>query len=419
MPETPGDAAGEAGVGGAGEAGNSGTSAVAGQGGESVMGSAGEGGAGGSAELGPMEVTDAQSLWRAQMGAFCSYLFHCDEGGPEGQLLRRALQTEQRCREVFADSALRAPSYEDLDAKVRAGTIELDLTKVPACIDSLSRCEPEVMKRLYDDPACRAVFRGSSPLGGACSRAEDCADDARCVIDAACPGHCAARVALGQPCASSSDCDDHDGPTTCDSPPDATSWMPICAARTLQRKGLGEACGYGVLEAGDVLACNEGLFCDYTTHSCQPILAAGSACDSDDDVCADGQFCRNGLCQALTIQRHVGDDCDDDYIEFCDLFSRLYCVNQKCELVGDGTEGAPCDPIDYSAFSDCNPGLVCLDPPSSASSGPNDRPLGTCGKPRAPTAPCEENDDCASEFCQADGTCGAAYCCGEASCQSN
>lgn len=207
---------------------------------------------------------------------------------------------------------------------------------------------------------------------------------------------------------------------------DATSSVPTltCQPLTVHRGALNEACGPGVDAAGDLLVCDDGLFCDFTSAgtggTCRPPLPADAECDWDEDVCADGQFCRNGRCQTVTLQEHVGDDCDQDYIQFCDLFSRLYCVNQKCELLGDGAEGAPCHPIDYSAFGDCNPGLVCLDPDSSVNDpSPDGLPRGVCGKPRDSTQPCQGNDDCASEYCQTDGTCGVAYCCGAASCQSN
>ena len=417
--EVQAGAAGEAGVSGASEAGGSGAPAVAGNAGAPEAGGAGEAGAGGAGDLGATKVTDVDSFRRAQYDALCSYIFNCDESSSDTMVLRFVLRTEQRCRQVFEQAALREPAFADLDAKVRAGTIELDLTQVSACLDSTARCEPERVKSSFGEGvACRAVFHGSSPLGGPCSRAEDCADDARCVVAAACPGICTARVPLGHTCESDSDCDDHDGAVTCVA--DNTSSVPTqtCEPRTLHRSALNEACSGSV--PNTLTVCDDGLFCDYTTGTCRPPLPADSECDSDDDICAAGQFCRNGRCQVVTIQEHAGDDCDADYVKFCDLFARLYCVNQKCELAGDGTEGALCHPIDYSAWADCNPALVCLDPPAgSVDESPDGLPRSVCGKPRSATQPCVGNDDCASEYCQADGTCGAAYCCGEASCQSN
>jgi hypothetical protein len=95
-------------------------------------------------------------------------------------------------------------------------------------------------------------------------------------------------------------------------------------------------------------------------------------------------------------------------------------VNQKCERVGDGSEGAVCHPIDYAAWVDCNAGLVCLDSDGSADEPrPDGLPRSICGKARAAAEPCRANDDCASEYCQADHTCGAAYCCAAESCLSN
>ena len=411
-------AAGEAGASGASEAGAAG--APAGAGGANEAGGSGDAGGGGSDDLGTTKVTDVDSFRRAQYDALCRYVFGCDELDSEIQSLRLLLRTEQRCREVFEDSALRAPAFDDLDAKVRAGTIEMDLAAATACIESIVRCEPQSTKRFYDGLPCRAVFRGSSPLGGACSRAEDCANDARCVIGAACPGVCTARVPLGQSCESEADCDDHAGPATCAEVGTSNASALTCEPLAIHRGAANETCSPGTFEMADLSLCAEGLFCDQTSGTCRPPMPADSNCDSDDDVCADGQFCRNGRCQVVSVQERVGDDCDEDYIHVCDFFSRLYCVNQKCELLGDGTEGAACHPIDYAAFSDCNSGLVCLDPASSVNEpSPDGLPRSICGKARAADQPCEENDDCASEYCQTDGTCGAAYCCGEASCQSN
>ncbi len=402
--------------------GMSGTAGAAAAGGSSGAPASGGAAASGGADEGhePAGVTDVDSFRRAQYDALCRYIFGCDEQDSEMQDLRFAMRTEQRCRDVFEGSALREPAFEDLDAKVRAGTIEMDLAAVPACIDSLERCEPASMKRLYDGPACRAVFRGSSPLAGACSRAEDCANDARCVIGAACPGVCTARVPVGQACESASDCDDHDGPATCVVSNGSGASTSTCQRVVLRRPGLDEACSFGVSESGESTACDDGLFCDGTSGTCRPPLPVDSACDSDDDVCAGGQFCRNSRCQIVTLEGHVGDDCDQDFIKVCDLFGRLYCVNQKCELVGDGTEGATCHPIDYAAWSDCNAGLICLGSDSSVDEPrPDGLPRSICGTARTTGQPCEGNDDCASEYCRADHTCGVAYCCGEASCQSN
>jgi hypothetical protein len=397
-------------------AGAAGGRAVAGTGGQGE-GGMGEAGAGGAPDLGITKVTDVDSFRRAEYDAICAYIFSCDlTSSDDGEYLRFLLGTEQRCRDLFENAALREPAFQDLDTKVRAGTIEMDLAAVAACIDSLVSCAPQSMKS-YDVAACRAVFHGSSPLGGACSRSEDCADDGRCVIGAACPGVCTARVALGGECASDSDCDDHTGPVTCAESGTSSSAPSTCQPLTLHLGTLNEACDFAAN------ACAQGLYCHYVdggSSTCMAPVPANSACDSDNDACADGQACRNGLCQPVTLETHVGDDCDTDYIKVCDFVARLYCVNQKCELLGDGAEGAACHPIDYSAFGDCNAGLVCLDPdPSSNVPSPDGIPRGVCGKPRSANQPCQENDDCASEYCQTDGTCGAAYCCGQESCQSN
>jgi hypothetical protein len=186
---------GGAGAGGraeSGAGGESGTPEEAGIGGDAGGGNE-LGGAGGSSDSeGTLEVTDVPSFERAETAALCRFIFNCPDPTGDGPLLRLVLQSEARCLEVLSGSPIQAPAHADLAAKVQAGSIGLNLQSVEACLDGIARCEPETLKRM-DSPACRAVFQGSSPLGGACSRAEDCADDARCVIDAACPGTCTAR----------------------------------------------------------------------------------------------------------------------------------------------------------------------------------------------------------------------------------
>ena len=123
----------------------------------------------------------------------------------------------------------------------------------------------------------------------------------------------------------------------------------------------------------------------------------------------------------------MGDPCDAT--TGCSLLDRLFCNEDGvCELVGDGLEGARCKPFDMHAVVDCEPGFVCLDPdPTDPGETVTDGGIAeppppawsVCGKPRAAGEKCQENDDCASQHCLPDDTCGDAYCCDSYSCQSN
>jgi hypothetical protein len=456
-PKTTSGEAGASGTGGkSGTGGTSGASAKGGSGGASARGgttnaggaagdaggvSSGNGGAGGeetpaaggassgsggassgSGGAGPTVVTDVASFKLASFEAECQMGFECEDDSDDGISFRAMIVTQQRCVALLAGSPLYLAAEHDLDQKVRAGSIELVLDQVPACLDALRAC-PIAGSFSANPPACRAVFRGSSPVNGPCSRSEDCADDARCVIDAECPGHCAPRAAPGETCSAATDCDDRAGPVTC-------SADSICASVTVRDpSNLDGACTPLAWDLTDITPCAPGLYCQRTdstgvTGICRVPVALDGDC-TDVQLCSDGQAClfsaesSAGTCRTMTFADNAGAACDD-LGTFCNDTARLVCIDGTCQQLGDGTEGAMCLPLDYAALVQCDPGLVCLDPDRATEMpGPGGYYWGTCGKPRGAGERCSENDDCASQHCRADDTCGDAYCCGEYSCQSN
>jgi hypothetical protein len=381
------------------------------------------GGAGGDAGTSATLVTDVASFHRAQFEALCQFVFECPNDDEDSVSFRIMTGTQARCVDMLVGSPLYLAAEHDLEQKVHDGSIELLLDRVPACLDALRACQPEVYGRL-DVRACRAVFRGSSLLGGDCSRAEDCANDARCLIDAECPGHCAPRAALDEPCNSASDCDDSGGPVVCDS-------GFTCKRLTVRPAvGLGDACVAPKWNAPDVTPCEAGLYCeesDGTSGICRAPVGKDGDC-TEVHLCSDGQVCIFtdtgeqwlGFCRTATVTDVPGAACDPEARASCDAVGRLWCIDGTCQEVGDGTEGSLCQPVDEAAFVACDRGLVCLDPdPATDMVGPGGEYWGTCGKPRAAGEPCVENDDCASQHCRADGTCGDSYCCGTSNCASN
>ncbi|HWP07941.1 MAG TPA: hypothetical protein VNN72_19485, partial [Polyangiaceae bacterium] len=185
--------------------------------------------------------------------------------------------------------------------------------------------------------------------------------------------------------------------------------------------------------------CIQGLSCHWVERpengtvpdlgTCQAPLPLGATCDGYTPPCEEGARCIDQTCQRFTISRKVGDPCDAT--TFCSADARLVCNGTRadtsplspvigvCELVGDGSEGAPCWAIDIHALVDCDPGLTCLDADPTDPGVQGMMRSEICGKPRAAGEPCDGNDDCASQHCLADKTCGDTYCCGAYSCQSN
>ena len=120
--------------------------------------------------------------------------------------------------------------------------------------------------------------------------------------------------------------------------------------------------------------------------------------------CADADAkCIDGTCQSLILAQ-AGDACGGPIL--CDIFERLFCNEGVCELMGDGSEGARCNPVDTDAIIDCNPGLICLAPADRSVSD-----FGTCGKRRAHGETCHSDFDCEGGNCLVDDTCSDSYCC--------
>jgi len=393
-------------------------------GGVGAGGAAGKGGSG----LGPVEVTDASSFRLAQYSAYCEMLFGCPiTEGDDPEITRLELQTPERCVDVLVHSPLVVTADHDLDAKLATGEIELRSEQVAPCIEALSDCAQQTLLA-RDVAACRTVFRGSSLLGGPCSRPEDCADDVDCVLTTTCPGTCTQGVStekpLGADCDRSSECDRGPGDVECTALVEGRGRTCELVTR-FPPAGVDEPCSRGGTE---MRPCAEDLYCERSGDivadvppqpgTCRAPWPLGGTCADSFIPCARDSYCIDGICQSITFSRKAGDPCDAT--TFCNPADRLFCNAGMCELMGDGTEGARCRAFDLTALVACESGLVCLNPEPDA---PVDPSVGfvwsRCGKPHAPGDTCQENDDCESQHCLADGTCDASYCCASYSCQSN
>lgn len=414
------------GDGGAPDAsGATGASAASGAG-ESNGGGAGAGSGNGGSGLGPVEVTDAASFRLAQWSVLCQKLFDCPVKSDDDYGSQLAFGTPERCVDVIMHSPLYVAADRDLDEKLAAGDVGLESAQVAPCLEGLSDCATGWGTDSV--PACRAVFRGNSPLGGPCSRPEDCADDVSCVIDATCPGTCTAATTptlkgIGESCSTSAECDPSPGDVECVRL--LVGYGATCELVTrFAPAELDGPCSWGY--GPEIRPCVEGLVCDGNHDipsgsspdlgACHTPIPAGATC-GDYAHCQASTFCIDGICQTFFVANHVGDVCNDT--TYCNPVERLTCNEGVCELVGDGADGARCRALDLAAHVSCNTGLVCLDPDPATPADANGITWGHCGVPRPAGEPCVGNDDCASEHCLADHTCGDAYCCNDYGCQSN
>jgi hypothetical protein len=141
--------------------------------------------------------------------------------------------------------------------------------------------------------------------------------------------------------------------------------------------------------------------------TCRAEIAPGAACSGSRDVCQGNALCANTgggtpqACTTVNLVREVGGACAEAVTGLCDGAANLFCDSGRCRRVGDGTLGAPCRRLDFSA--PCNAGLAC------------DSTSRTCQPQRAAGGACNDDDECLSGRCFFDtgssgGRCAAAYC---------
>jgi hypothetical protein len=291
----------------------------------------------------------------------------------------------------------------DLRAQIAAGNVRIVPAEAQKCLAALATCNGPTS---LDTGECRDVFEGNVPLGAACQRSEDCAGDAYCNTGGMCPGTCEARGGENDPCNDRDSCSFANGLASCNTEAAA----PACHKLTIESVGLGEACTQRLLDATELLYCEEGLWCGAapggTTADplgqCREPIPTNGECLDFDDVCAEG-FCDTnaGKCGAVMLLDTVGAACDRATYAVCDPILGLHSsADAKCEKSGDGSEGSLCFTGDWQR--PCNVGLYCQRPEQAPPS------TGTCQPALAVGKSCESSGECASGVC--DTTCQERYC---------
>jgi hypothetical protein len=151
-------------------------------------------------------------------------------------------------------------------AAIDAGEVVFDANAAAACAAAIASatCDTTMTSpgRVLPD-ACYEIIAGTVAADGACAIDEECVSQV-CNLtpgctSACCPGTCAAGTA----------------PT---------------------RPQLGQACSGFASSIGG--ACVNS-YCDTSSGTCQPYVAAGSACSPNTSVCAVGLGCTSGRCEPL------------------------------------------------------------------------------------------------------------------------
>jgi len=295
----------------------------------------------------------------------------------------------------FADQ-----SIAGLEAAIASGKSAYDGTNVRACLDLYPQLACDYSNVSLLEPACSNIGGGTVPLGGACNSHFECTSSGsttRCQSSTStCPGVCAAKAGVGQPCPSGSECQQT---LKCD-PVDDLCKLPLkegdaCGASN----GNGGVCGgitrclevtsgqfrcanlFGSINSGkegDIctgsLGCDVGLGCVATSERsdagssvvfrCQSASTSGGACQYGlTNTCPDGQYCPAAVADIgtstahCTAQAEVNQACTGRYLYECKGDAR--CANGVC--VGRNALGGTCvSSVDCYSHNCSN--AVCASP---------------------------------------------------------
>lgn len=306
-------------------------------------------------------------------------------------------------------------SQQHVAARIASGALVLDADQAEACFAALRAChQPEA------EPACRAFLRGKVALGEACTDTMDCDGDAYCKPQDGCTGGlCTARTALAASCQDAPWNGDYDACSVAAGPAVCSALGPQGAEGTDGRvcrpvlyevaRQAGDACGE-VLD-GDTLhriGCPTGTDCAWlggVARTCRVPSSAGQACGPDrfcgrDLVCVYADAKDPGTCVAPKLANRVGAVCGAASGVTCNPLDQLICgQSNHCVAIDSvGVQGDVCLLDGYGIV--CNEGLSCQPH--------GDAEVGWCQPQVGDDQPCTSDDLCASGLCDETGRCAAA-----------
>jgi|GEM_PF-2936372 len=260
-----------------------------------------------------------------------------------------------------APAAWVAASLPTYEAAIAVGDLVFDGSKTRACLDALTdpTCTFANWISLFDAPGCVDVLVGQVPEGGACSTHVVCAGrpDTYCSIAASCPGVCARKLTVGQPCeygtlcaagltcgdggckpvvsaGAGEACDDENGPYC--------SVFLLCAkddagARACRTYLENSTADVGEPCSPSEVSCKPGLSCGLREGAapwCVERVAAGAPCSNAiPDMCPSGYRCSAtvGVDRTCVPLPNVGEPCQGQYTETDGCQSPALCVEGTCQ----------------------------------------------------------------------------------------
>lgn len=215
--------------------------------------------------------------------------------------------------EAFAQGSLVEP--------VLNGTATYDSVAAGQCFASIAETGGQCSLDAAD-PVCEDVVQGTVPEGGSCST------DLECLAP---PG-------------GKADCDEG----TCVADPRGTVGE-VCKW-TCEESGSSTSCwGSATVETGASCYRNDGLYCDDSSNTCQPLLQSGEqGCGYDSGSCVTDAYCSEDTCYPA---KGAGSDCGSS----SECLTTLYCSEQVC--APKKAVGEICDSFDACADGDCEDGV--------------------------------------------------------------
>lgn len=294
--------------------------------------------------IGPAPAPEGLEFWREHALVACEVDYAC---------ARLNENSAQRCR-LYAEAT---PPDRKLEAALRRGTVEYHPARAAECFATMrDTCITENVG------ACQHTLTGRISVGRACTLSDECEKGTRCVGDdeSGTNSSCVPDIPHGDLCGALVPCPVLPGEVGLCETLDGTARCYV--ASTIKRAVLGEPCGMSdPNEKGEVeltrcdnyLRCGEGV--------CTSVLEAGDACDSHED-CGPDATCAWDVCVPIVVRDHEGDSCDFDDVTNPQLFEDcnvdyLACVDGRCQVKGDGSEGSVCDR--WQSLYACNDGLDC------------------------------------------------------------
>lgn len=235
----------------------------------------------------------------------------------------------------LTEQRIRNGEFSQYEAKVAAGKLHYDGTKMQACLDAVHArtCDTLSVRPI---PECESALDGTVALGEACDLSAECQGATFCQSQSGtCPAHCVALLVAGQDCSADEQC---------------ASGL-LCSGETkkcVAPASLGQPCEYGAP------ACAAGLLCmgkedaSQTSGTCKTpgeVFSAseGGACDPRAILCKQGLSCAVDtlVANAATFQclktggYSAGGTCKLAFPDACAAGN--YCQAAGATLFVDGT----------------------------------------------------------------------------------